>query len=70
MTTKPPVIFARLVGGQLGADFEPDFLVSTRFSILDLVRENYLVRDFQDQIRISTQFQFKYALMRMSVLHL
>lgn len=67
MATKPPVIFARSVGGLLGADFEPDFF-STRFSILELVRGFYLVRDFQDQI--STQFLFKYALMRMSVLHL
>lgn len=49
MTRKPPVIFARSVGGLLGADFEPDFF-STRFLLL--------VRDFQDQIstRLSALF--------------
>ena len=44
MTTKPPVIFARSVGGLLGADFEPDFF-STRFlfcqvRVYDVVQEH------------------------------
>ena len=40
MTAKPPVIFARSVRGQLGADFEPDFSLvrDFQFWILDLVR--------------------------------